>query len=182
MNEILRVENLSKSFGRKQVLRDLSLSLEKGKVYGLLGNNGEGATELLSIPAGGSRRPASEETVRQGLHFLKMEGGEVFKFAVRIMEEASRQALAQAGLRIEDVDLLIPHQANLRMLEAIVARVGAPADKVFVNVQEYGNMASACLPIALDQARKSGMIRDGSLVLLVAFGSGFVWASALVRL
>ena len=115
------------------------------------------------------------------VHF-RMDGRAVFDNGVARMSEAVVESLKVNGLTMDAIDVLIPHQANLRMLEAVVARVAAPMEKVFVNVQEYGNMASACLPIALDQARKSGMARDGSLVLLVAFGSGFVWASALVRL
>ncbi|HUT34201.1 MAG TPA: 3-oxoacyl-[acyl-carrier-protein] synthase III C-terminal domain-containing protein [Planctomycetota bacterium] len=98
------------------------------------------------------------------------------------MSEAIIESLETTGLTFDDLALLIPHQANLRMLEEIVRRVGAPQDKVFVNVEEYGNMASACLPIALDQARRQGRAPEGALVLLVAFGSGFVWASALLRM
>jgi 3-oxoacyl-[acyl-carrier-protein] synthase-3 len=153
----------------------------KGLLSYVLGNNGEGATELLSIPAGGSRRPASEETVRQGLHFLKMEGGEVFKFAVRIMEEASRQALAQAGLRIEDVDLLVPHQANVRIMDAAAKRLGLPRDRVLYNVERYGNTSSASIPIALDEAARGGQLRPGDVVVLVSFGAGLSWASAVLR-
>jgi 3-oxoacyl-[acyl-carrier-protein] synthase-3 len=98
------------------------------------------------------------------------------------MSEAVGESLAANGLTLEQIDVLVPHQANLRMLEAIVARTGIPMEKVYKNVEEYGNIASASLPIALDEARKSGMIRPGHRVMLVAFGSGFVWASALLRM
>jgi 3-oxoacyl-[acyl-carrier-protein] synthase-3 len=115
------------------------------------------------------------------VHF-RMDGKAVFENGVGRMSEAIFESFEVNGIDFEDVDLLIPHQANLRMLEAIVERVGAPDGKLFINVEEYGNMASACLPVALDQARKQGKIKPGDLVLLVAFGSGFVWASALMRM
>ena len=115
------------------------------------------------------------------IHF-RMDGRTVFEHGVARMSEAIVQCMDAHGLTYDDIDLLIPHQANLRMLEAIIEQVGAPADKVFINVEEYGNIASACLPIALDQARRQGRIGPGGLLLLVAFGSGFVWASALLRM
>ena len=98
------------------------------------------------------------------------------------MSEAILESFEVNGISFDDVDMLIPHQANLRMLEIIAEKVGVPDGKVFINVAEYGNMASACLPVALDQARKQGKVKPGDLVLLVAFGSGFVWASALMRM
>ena len=98
------------------------------------------------------------------------------------MASAAAESLEVNGLTLDDIDILIPHQANMRMLEAVVAKVGIDMEKVFVNVESYGNMASACLPIALDQARKAGRANPGDTVLLVAFGSGFVWASALLRM
>ena len=111
-----------------------------------------------------------------------MDGKAVFENGVARMSEAVFESLQVNGLTLDDSDVLIPHQANLRMHEAIVARVGAPMNRVFVNVEDYGNMASACLPVALDQARRSAMVTEGKRVLLVAFGSGFVWASALLRM
>ena len=115
------------------------------------------------------------------IHF-RMDGRTVFEHGVARMSEAAFEAIEFNGLTMDDIDVLIPHQANLRMLEAIIERTQAPQEKVFVNVERYGNMASACLPIAFDEARKNGMVTDGSLVLLVAFGSGFVWGSALLRM
>jgi len=115
------------------------------------------------------------------MHF-RMDGKVVFEHGVAKMSDAALESLKLNGLTLDEVDVLVPHQANLRMLEAIVERVGIPQQKVFVNVEEYGNIASASLPIALSEARQSGMISDGSLVMLVAFGSGFVWASALLRI
>jgi 3-oxoacyl-[acyl-carrier-protein] synthase-3 len=111
-----------------------------------------------------------------------MDGKTVFEHGVAGMSDATFESLKANGLTLDDVDVFIPHQANLRMLEAVVERVGIDQAKVFVNVEEYGNMASACLPIALDQARRNGTITDGNVVLLVAFGSGFVWGSALLRM
>ncbi|NOX56930.1 MAG: ketoacyl-ACP synthase III [Planctomycetes bacterium] len=123
----------------------------------------------------------TKEDIDTGRVHFRMDGKTVFENGVARMSEAIFEILETNGLTLQDVDVLIPHQANLRMLEAIVERVGIPEEKVFVNVEEYGNMASACLPIALDQARQSGMVGEGKLVLMVAFGSGFVWAATLVR-
>jgi len=106
----------------------------------------------------------------------------VFENGVARMSDAVFESLEVNGLEMDDVDVLIPHQANLRMLEAIIERTRFPQERVFINVQEYGNIASASLPIALDEARQAGMVKPGSLVLLVAFGSGFVWGSALMRM
>jgi 3-oxoacyl-[acyl-carrier-protein] synthase-3 len=110
-----------------------------------------------------------------------MVGREVFENGVRRMSEAIFETLETQGLTLDEIDLVIPHQANLRMLEAILQKTAIPADKAFINVVDHGNMASACLPVALDEARRAGRIGSGSLVLLVAFGSGFVWGSALLR-
>ena len=117
-----------------------------------------------------------------GTHLFSRDGRVVFENGVGRMSEAVFESFKANGVTSDDVDMLIPHQANLRMLEAIIEKVGAPEGKVFVNVEKYGNMASACLPIALDETRKQGKVNSGDLVLLVAFGSGFVWASALMRM
>ena len=111
-----------------------------------------------------------------------MIGKEVFENGVARMSESVVESLEANGLTMDDIDVLIPHQANLRMLEAVIQRTGFPPEKVFLNVVDHGNIASATLPIALDQARESGMVGPGSLCLLVAFGSGFVWGSALLRM
>ncbi|MDD5424773.1 MAG: ketoacyl-ACP synthase III [Candidatus Omnitrophica bacterium] len=138
-------------------------------------------SRLLMFPAGGSVTPASHETVTQGLHFLKMEGNEVFKNAVRVMTNASAQALSRAGLTTEDIDCVIPHQANIRIIEAVIQRVGIPAEKVFVNVEKYGNMSAASAIVALFEAVKEGRVKKGDKVLMVAFGSGFVWGSCVIE-
>jgi 3-oxoacyl-[acyl-carrier-protein] synthase-3 len=136
---------------------------------------------LLELPAGGSQLPASHETVEQGLHYIKMQGNEVFKYAVRAMEEMARAALAKAGQRVSDVDLLIPHQANLRIIHATAKRLGIPMEKVFVNVNKYGNTSAASVPLALDEACRGGRVKPGDLVELVTFGAGFTWAAAVIR-
>jgi 3-oxoacyl-[acyl-carrier-protein] synthase-3 len=136
---------------------------------------------LLELPAGGSLLPASHETVEQGLHYIKMQGNEVFKYAVRAMEEMAREALGKAGKEVSDVDLLIPHQANLRIIHATAKRLGIPMEKVFVNVNRYGNTSAASIPLALDEAVREGRIKDGDLVELVTFGAGFTWAAAVIR-
>jgi 3-oxoacyl-[acyl-carrier-protein] synthase-3 len=158
---------------------------QQGILSTILHADGTGAKALYTAAPGsalGRSRHITKEDIDAGRVHFRMDGKAVFDNGVARMSEAVFESLQVNGLTMDGIDVLIPHQANLRMLEAIVARVGAPPAKVFVNVEEYGNMASACLPVALDQARKSGMVRPGSLVLLVAFGSGFVWASALVRM
>ncbi|HEX6988411.1 MAG TPA: beta-ketoacyl-ACP synthase III [Bacillota bacterium] len=145
-----------------------------------LGADGGGA-DLLKQPAGGSRLPASEETVRQRLHFVHMNGREVFKFAVKVMGEAAQAALDSCGLSLADVDYYIPHQANLRIIESSARRFGLPMDRVFVNIDRYGNTSSASIPVALDEALEQGRIAPGDLVLLVAFGGGLTWGAAVCR-
>lgn len=137
--------------------------------------------KLLYQPAGGSRMPASHKTVDEKLHVIKMAGNEVFKFATRAMLDASTQTLKIAGIRPEQVDLLIPHQANIRIIEATAKRLNLGMEKVFINIDKYGNTSSASIPLALDEAIKVGKVKSGSLVLMIAFGAGFTWAGVLVR-
>ncbi|MEW6724629.1 MAG: beta-ketoacyl-ACP synthase III [Bacillota bacterium] len=151
-----------------------------GILSSILGADGSGA-DLLRLPAGGSRLPASEETVRDRLHYLQMAGNEVFKFAVRIMDEAAEQALAKCGLTPNQIDLLVPHQANQRIIDSAVRRLGIPMEKVVVNLDRYGNMSSASVPVGLDEAVKQGRIRDGDLVVLVGFGGGLTWGATVIR-
>ena len=136
---------------------------------------------LLNVPGCGSTLPATHEVVEQRQQFIKMEGREVFKHAVRTMVDAARHALRQAKLHPEDIDFLIPHQANMRIIDAITERLHLPREKVIVNLNEYGNTSAASIPIAFDEARKSGRIREGHKCLLVAFGGGFTWASSIVQ-
>jgi len=137
--------------------------------------------QLLWRPAGGVLEPMTEERLAAKDHLLRMAGREVFKAAVRSMAEASDQALARAGLTGDDIDLFIPHQANLRIIEATARYASVPMEKVYVNVDRYGNMSSATIPIALDEAIEQGRIKPGANVLMVAFGAGFTWASSVVR-
>ncbi len=144
------------------------------KSDGRLGN-------LLYIEGGGSMYPPTHETVDKKMHYIKMQGREVFKYAVRAMIEAAIQSLKQAGYKADDIDLLIAHQANVRIIEAIAQRLKLPEEKVFVNIQEYGNTSAASIPIALAEAREEGRLKDGDKCLLVAFGGGFTWGSALIQ-
>ncbi|MHB1419014.1 MAG: beta-ketoacyl-ACP synthase III [Bacillota bacterium] len=152
--------------------------------YGILGyelgSDGSGGM-LLKQPAGGSRMPASEETVAANLHTIHMNGNEVFKFAVRVMGDASLRLLKKCGLNKEDVDVFIPHQANLRIIEAALKRLGLPSGKVIINVDRYGNMSNACMSVALDETAREGRLKRGDLVLMTAFGAGLTWATAAFR-
>ncbi|MHB0913688.1 MAG: beta-ketoacyl-ACP synthase III [Armatimonadota bacterium] len=145
-----------------------------------LGSDGSGG-ELLKIEAGGSKLPTSAETVANRQHYVKMEGREVFKFAVKIMGEASMQVLEACGLTPEDVDLFIPHQANIRIIDAAAQRLKLPPEKVFVNVERYGNTSAASIPIALDEAYRSGKVKPGDILVTVGFGAGLTWAAAVIK-
>jgi len=137
---------------------------------------------LLNIPGGGSRNPASAQTLEKRMHFMKMEGKEVFKHAVRAMSDAARKALEQAGLTMADVACVVPHQANMRIVEAIRNRLDVGPEKFFVNLDKYGNMSAASIPVALDEAIREGRIKKGDNVVLVAFGGGFTWGAMAVRM
>lgn len=137
--------------------------------------------DLLHMPGEGSTHPTTHETMEQRLHYIKMKGREVFKHAVRTMTDAAIHALGEAGCKSSDIDLLIPHQANTRIIDAIAKRLKLPEEKVFVNIQEYGNTSAASIPIALDQVRREGRMKDGHKCLLVAFGGGFTWGSAMIQ-
>ncbi len=137
--------------------------------------------ELIAVPGGGSRIPPSEKTVAERMQCVKMKGNETFKVAVRTLEEVARETLAANHLRVEDVDLYVPHQANVRILTAVMERLGVPPEKVVINLDRYGNTSAASIPIALDEAVRAGRIQNGSLVMLGAFGAGLTWASAMIR-
>ena len=136
---------------------------------------------LLYMPAGGSRHPASHETVDARMHYAKMKGNEVFKVAVRMFVDSTVRVLERNGLTAADVDLFIPHQANLRIIEAAAKRIHMPMERVFVNVDRYGNTGAASVYVALEEAVSAGRLAPGSLVLLAAFGGGFAWGSLLMR-
>jgi len=137
--------------------------------------------ELLMVPAGGSKIPASSDSVERGLHFITMAGGEVFKLAVKSMADAAEEAIAEAGVSLDDINLMIPHQANLRIIDGVAKRLHFPSEKVFVNIQRYGNTSAASIPIAICEAEATGRLRRGDKVLLVAFGGGFTWGASVLE-
>lgn len=137
--------------------------------------------DLIAVPGGGSRQPPSEKVVAERMQYIKMKGNETFKVAVRTLEEIARETLAANQIPIESLDLYVPHQANVRILNAVSDRLGLAKDKIMLNLDRYGNTSAASIGIALDEAVRSGRIHDGSLVMLGAFGAGLTWASALIR-
>ncbi len=137
--------------------------------------------ELLCQPGFGTKILPSAEAIARGDHYLKMQGNEVFKVAVRSMAEIAKVALDANGMTVEDVDLFIPHQANVRILDATAKRVGLRDDQVYINVDRFGNTSGATIPIALDEVNRAGRLKEGDILLFDAFGGGFTWASALVR-
>lgn len=145
-----------------------------------LGSDGSKA-DLLSVPGGGVKQPASAESVAQRAHFLKMNGAEVFKHAVRAMSEACQIALQRAGISADQVACVIPHQANIRIIQAVVDRAGLPLEKVYLNVGRYGNMSAASTIVALCEAVRDGRVKKGDYALLVAFGAGLTWGSAVLQ-
>lgn len=151
--------------------RILACSLGSDGTYG----------SLIELPAGGSRIPASEESVRAKLHTIHMKGNEVYKMGVRGMADVCLKVLEMAGHSAADVDLLVPHQANLRIIEATSKRLDIPMEKVFTNIHKYGNTSAASVPLALDEAYRTGRLKEGDLVMMVVFGGGLTWGAALVR-
>ncbi len=137
--------------------------------------------QLLMLPGGGSRHPATEKTVQDRLHFLKMAGREVFKHAVTNMVQAARDALHRSGLAIDQINWIIPHQANLRIIEAIHDRLGVPRERVVINLERFGNTSGASIILALDEAVRDGRIKKGDRILMVAFGGGFTWGAAVTE-
>ena len=154
---------------------------EKGGMLAFdLGADGSGSKSLY-LPAGGSLKPSSKQSIEEKEHFIKMEGNQVFKFAVKIMGQASVDVLEKAGLTPEDIDLLVPHQANTRIINAAANRLKLEDDKVFINLPKYGNTSSASIPIALYEARENGLVKNGNTIVLVAFGAGLTWASTVIE-
>lgn len=144
-----------------------------------IGSDGSGG-DLLCLKGGGSRFPASHETVDQRLHYLTMNGKEVYKFAVKVMGESALRALEKCQMTTQAVDVVIPHQANIRIIDAAIKRWNIDKEKVFVNLQHYGNMSAASIPVALDEAIRQGKLHHGNLVVLVGFGAGLTWASSVI--
>jgi 3-oxoacyl-[acyl-carrier-protein] synthase III len=162
------------------ILKRNKLHPKKGILSAFMRSDGTLA-ELLWRPSGGAKVPFSDAVLADRSTFVKMAGREVFKHAVRSMSEACDRALDGAKLRGDDIDILIPHQANVRIIEATAKYANIPMDKVYVNVDRYGNTSSASIPIALDEAIESGRVKAGTTALLVAFGAGFTWGSMVVR-
>lgn len=152
----------------------------EGILGSVLGSDGSGAC-LLNIPAGGTRQPLTAALIEQKQNYLMMRGREVFRFAVEIMGEAAVQALETVGLSPADVDLFIPHQANVRIIDSAAKRLSLASEKVFVNVDRYGNTSAASVPLALYEAWKSGRVLPGSLVVTVGFGAGLTWGANVIR-
>ncbi|MCP3964612.1 MAG: hypothetical protein GY719_42830 [bacterium] len=155
---------------------------ESGEILAVEAGTDGSRADVLCLEAGGTRQPFNLEAAQAGLHEnIVMHGREVFKNAVARMSAAARQVLATAGRELGSVAMVVPHQANLRIVRAVARALDTPMERVFVNLQEYGNTGSASIPLALSQAREQGRIREGDLVLLTSFGAGFHWAAALVQ-
>jgi 3-oxoacyl-[acyl-carrier-protein] synthase-3 len=137
--------------------------------------------DFIHIPAGGTMLPTSEETVRNRLHYIRMKGNETFKFAVRSIEDVSREVITVSGLTPGDIDHYIPHQANRRIIEAVGSRLGLKPEQVYMNIDRVGNTSSASIPIALDEVVRAGRVHPGDHVLCAAFGAGLTWGAALLR-
>jgi len=151
-----------------------------GVLAGVLGADGTGAP-LLNVPAGGTREPLSPEVIARKRHTIQMRGREVFKFAVTIMGEVAVQALEKAGIPPEEVSLFIPHQANIRIIQAAAERLNLPMERVFVNVDRYGNTSAASIPIALYEAWAQGRLKKGDVAVVVGFGAGLTWGACVLR-
>jgi 3-oxoacyl-[acyl-carrier-protein] synthase-3 len=155
--------------------------VEKGGILSMsLGANGNEG-DLIKLPAGGSRIPASKQSVEDRLHFIKMNGAELFKHAVKIMADAALGATQALGLTADDIKLVIPHQANIRILNAVAKRMGLSADKIYLNIEKYGNMSAASSAVALVEAVKEGRIKRGDKILLDAFGGGLTWGAMVIE-
>ncbi|MDA3792393.1 MAG: ketoacyl-ACP synthase III [Elusimicrobia bacterium] len=154
---------------------------DRGIMSSYLGADGN-YDNILHLPAGGSKLPASQETVKEGLHYMKMEGRETFKIAVKKMAQSVRIALKKAGLTIDEIKMVIPHQANMRIIKALAKRLKIDIEKVFVNIQDYGNMSAATTAVGLDEALRGGNISEGDIIQLVAFGGGLTWGSITVKI
>ncbi|MBN2899530.1 MAG: ketoacyl-ACP synthase III [Clostridia bacterium] len=152
----------------------------KGILSSELGADGSKGM-VLKIDAGGCKMPASEQTLKDRLHYITMDGSEVFKFAVRIMGSASLNVVEKAGLTLDDINFLVPHQANMRIISAAAKKLNLPLEKVQINLTEYGNMSAASVPVALDQAIREGKIKEGDKTVLVGFGGGLTWGACVIQ-
>jgi 3-oxoacyl-[acyl-carrier-protein] synthase-3 len=137
--------------------------------------------DVLIMPGGGAKNPATLESVQQRTHYIQFKGKEVFKLAINKITNLIIDTVNKNGLSLEDIDLIIPHQSNLRIIEATMEKLGLPMEKAVVNIDKYGNTSSASIPIAIDEARKEGRLSKGDIVMLVAFGGGLTWGSSIIR-
>ncbi len=153
----------------------------KGVQYTVMHADGNG-WDFIWLPAGGSKLPASQQTIDQRLHYLKMRGRDVYKFAIEKMQWLLEDCMKACNLTVDDVDLVVPHQVNIRILKSATEKLNFPMDKVYVNIDRFGNTSAASIPIALDEAVRIGRVGPGSTVLLIAFGAGLTWAGAVVKL
>ncbi len=153
---------------------------DSGVIASYLASDGRGA-DLLRIPAGGSANPGSQATVSEGLHFIKMQGHEIFKFAVRAIPEAVQKVLQLSGMSIEDVKYIVPHQANRRIIDAAAERMGIDSSRMVSNIERYGNTSTASIPIALHELKGQGKLNDGDVLVFVGFGAGLTWGANVVR-
>jgi len=158
----------------------LSETEEEGIIDSYLSSNGS-YENLLFTPGGGSLNPSSFKTIEKRENFMKMEGSTLFKIAIYSMSESVIKVLERNNLKKEDISIVIPHQANLRIIAGVAKNLDIPIEKFFINIEKYGNMSAACVPIALDEASKKGKIKKGDLVVTVAFGAGLTWAANLIR-
>jgi 3-oxoacyl-[acyl-carrier-protein] synthase-3 len=155
-------------------------NLPRGVLASAMHSDGS-MSDFINMEGGGSKYPASAETVAKGMHFIRMRGNETFKIAVRSIEEVSREVLQTAGLTPDDVSWFIPHQANQRIIDAVRERLGIPAARCYVDIDRFGNTSAASIPIALDEAVRAGKVRRGDVILMAAFGAGLTWAASAVR-
>jgi 3-oxoacyl-[acyl-carrier-protein] synthase-3 len=155
--------------------------VDRGGFLGFeLGADGGGGPDLY-LPAGGSREPATAETVATGQHYIRMNGREVFKFATRVLVTSARELMDECGVAVADIDVYVPHQANVRIIEHATKRLGIPEDRVIVNVDRYGNTSSGSIPLALAEAQGDGRLEEGGLVLMTGMGAGLTWGSSLIH-
>lgn len=162
------------------VLKGINGNKMDGIISTLIYSDGKYA-DLLYLRGGGSSYPLTHESIDHKLHLLKMKGNSLFKVAVKNMSNAAKEILSSNGYKISDVDLLIPHQANKRIIDAVAKNLHISQEKIFINIEKYGNTSAVSIPLALDEALKEGRIKGGDLILMVAFGGGLTWGSALIR-
>jgi 3-oxoacyl-[acyl-carrier-protein] synthase-3 len=155
--------------------------VDTGIQYTVLHTDGSG-WDYIHVPAGGTRLPASHETVEKGQHYVKMRGRDVYKFAVEKMQWLLGDCMSACDLTVDDVDMVVPHQVNIRIITSAIEKHNFPMEKIYVNIDRYGNTSAASIPLALDEARRTGQLKPGSTMLLVAFGAGLTWAGAVVKM